>query len=191
MNTRDSLMLALMFSVAVPGALASTPWEAWIERPEPSSAKLVQKIEYTGSSSRADIGQATTRDLRSLAARIGRGDAESVAIAVRLARTTPAGANLEDIHAILGVTAGDDATRFLTALQLEGGGKSCPGVSFLGERFVDDEPARVAELERRKRAIMKVSSKWLMPIRKLCLDELQQTGGTASPVGQTDIHPIG
>ncbi len=176
MNARDLVMLALMFSVAVPSALASTPWERWIERPGPKSAKLVQKIEYSLSSGNADIGEATTRDLRTLAARIGRGDSESVAIAVRLARTTPAGANLEDIHSILGASAGDNATSFLTALKRDGGGKSCPGISFLGETFVDDKAAQAVEIERRKRSIMKVSAKWLIPIRNLCLKELQHDG---------------
>jgi hypothetical protein len=176
MNARDPVMLVLMFSVAVPSALASTPWERWIERPEPTSAKLVQKIEYSVISGNADIGEATTRDLRTLATRVGRGDSESVAIAVRIARTTPAGANLEDIYSILGVAAGDDATRFLTAVKREGSGKSCPGISFLGEKFVDDEAARAAELDRRKRAIMKVTSNWLMPTRDLCLKELQHDG---------------
>lgn len=176
MNTRDSVMLGFMFSVAVPSALASTPWERWIERPEPTNARLVQKIEYSVASSKADVGETTTRDLGTLAARVGRGDSESLAIAVRLAGTTPPGANLEDVYSMLGVTAGDDATRYLTALKREAGGKYCPGILFLSEKFVNDEAAKAAELERRKRAIMKVTAKWLMPIRNLCLKELQHDG---------------
>ena len=36
--------------------------------------------------------------------------------------------------------------------------------------------ANAAELERREHAIMKVSSKWLMPVRNLCLKELKHDG---------------
>lgn len=176
MHERVSIMLALIFSVAARSAIASTPWERWIERPDPTSAKLVQRIEYSISAGNADIGEVTTRDLRILAARVGGGVPESVAIAVRLARTTQVGANLEDIHSMLGVTAGDNATRFLNAIHREGDGRTCPGVSFLVERFVDDEPARAAELARRKRAIMKVTAIWLKPARDLCLKQLQHDG---------------
>lgn len=130
-------------------------------------------IEYSDDGKQADQGEATTRDLRVLAARVGRGDADSVAIAVRLVRTTPAGANLEDLYSMLGGAAGDSAEQFLSAIQREGDGRACPGVAFLGAKFVDNDPARVAELDRRRRAITKVSSGRLIPVRNLCLKELQ------------------
>lgn len=170
------VLWALTLSGVVTSAVAATPWERWIARPTPASAQQVQRIEYSIPGGNADLGEETTRDLRTLAARVGQGDPASLAIAVRLVHTTRPGAHLEDLHAMLGRASGDHAQRFLAALRQEGGDLSCPGVEFMGEAFVDNDAAKVAERERRRRALMKVSSTRLVPVRDRCLKVLQQAG---------------
>ncbi|WMW80314.1 hypothetical protein RF679_16940 [Undibacterium cyanobacteriorum] len=93
-------------------------------------------------------------------------------IAIRLTASTEPGDVLESLYEMLGRAAASRPRHFLQALLQENQGRSCLGVNFLGERFVDDFKAQKAEIARRKSKLRDVKAPHLKDIRDLCLKTL-------------------
>ena len=86
-----------------------------------------------------------------------------------LSQTTSPGEQLEELSELAASYVEPRATVFL---QAQVGQAHCFGVSFLGPTFVDNGPAREAELMGRRKALAAVSDPKLTAIRDICLASL-------------------
>ncbi len=151
-----------------------TDWERWLEKPTSSNAARVGVIEYTGKASEDVLGPRITRDLQVLAKRVHAGDPSSLRLAMRLTETTDPGANLEDLHQMIGAAVASHTEQFLQAVKANPQLRSCPGVGFLGTAFVDQTEKRDQELAARARALKSIAAPSLAAARKKCLAALQE-----------------
>jgi hypothetical protein len=86
-----------------------------------------------------------------------------------LSQTTSPGEQLEELAELAASYIEPRATVFL---QAQAGQGHCFGSSFLGPRFVDNAPAREAELSGRRKALAAVGDPKLTAIRDICLASL-------------------
>ncbi len=162
------LLLSLML-IAFGNANARTAWERWLSDPTKSSADKVTRIEYETDLPEPAAGQRVTRDIEVLSKRVRAGDVAALRMAVRLSGSTESGANLEDIAQILGSAVRPYAPQLLRALKSAPEIRGCPGVGFLGERYVDKPASRRAELAARRAAIESVTDPTLAMEQARCL----------------------
>ncbi len=172
MKLRLATLMFAMISLPCQLAMAMTPWERWIEKPTHKNAVLVREITYSRNAKSADFDPVTTRNLRLLSRRVMNGNFDALQIAVRLSQKTDPGANLEDLYAMLGEAAGRNSQTYLLALSMEAQVDTCPGIGFLGEKFVDNNLAREEEMRKRKRSLLKIHSPALSQIQSVCLREI-------------------
>jgi hypothetical protein len=117
---------------------------------------------------------ATSGDQRSLyfpklADRAAAFDPDALREILALSQTTLPGEQLEELGELAASYVVPRAKAFL---QAQAGQTHCFGVSFLGPRFVDNDPAREAELIARRKALAAVSEPKLTAIRDICLASL-------------------
>jgi len=167
-----SLAFSLTLAVAA-AANASTAWESWLRQPTPANAGRVAAIGYTVALSDAEAGPRTTRDLETLAQRVRSGEEAALRLALRLTVTTAPGANLEDLHEMLGAAVRPHARRLLIALRKTPTVHGCPGVDFLGPEFVDQPERQREETVKRRAALQSVSDPALATVRGKCLATLK------------------
>jgi hypothetical protein len=167
-KTMRLLALSLLCALSLK-AHAVTDWERWLNRPTASSAQKVRAIEYTGSMSENEIGTRITDDLQTLAKRVHAGDPASLQLALRLTETTNPGANLEDLHEMIGATVRSHAVQLLRAMKKVPRLTGCPGAGFLGPKFVDQREKRERELAARIKALEDVAEPSLASEREKCL----------------------
>jgi hypothetical protein len=166
------LTLPLLCALS-PNAHAVTDWERWLTSPTASNAQKVRAIEYSGKTAENEVGPRITRDLRALAKRVRAGDPASLRLALQLTNTTALGANLEDLHEMIGSAVRPHARRVLEGLKNSPEVRSCPGVGFLGTNFVDQPEKRRRELAARTRALEGVAEPSLASQRRECLAALK------------------
>jgi hypothetical protein len=166
------LALPLLCALSL-NAHAVTDWERWLASPTAPNAQKVRAIEYGGKATESEIGPRITRDLRALAKRVRAGEPTSLRLALQLTNTTAPGANLEDLHEMIGSAIQPHARQVLEALKNSPEIRSCPGAGFLGSSFVDQPERRKRELRARARAIESVAEPSLASHRKECLAALK------------------
>lgn len=153
-------------------ANVKTAWEQWLAKPNPTTANKVSTIEY--SSPDHDEDQRTTRELRTLYRHIQNNQTEAIRLALRLTQTTAPGHQLEELHDMLGHASRYRTANYLRALAAEPDISDCPGVDFLGERFVDRPTKRTAEIQARRQILNKIKNPKLIETRNRCLRILEQ-----------------
>ena len=166
------LAMSLLTSLSL-SAHAATDWERWLASPTAPNAQKVRAIEYSGNTTESEAGVRITRDLRALANRVHAGDPASLRLALKLTDTTAPGANLEDLHEMIGSAVKPHARKVLEALKYLPELSSCPGVGFLGTNFVDQPEKRQRELAARTTAIESVTEPSMARQRAQCLATLK------------------
>ena len=104
-----------------------------------------------------------------LAARAATFDLDALNEILALSRTTSPGEQREELAQLAASYVTPRAPVFL---QAQADQEYCFGVSFLGPRFVDNQPAREAELLARRNALASVNDPKLADVRDRCLASL-------------------
>ena len=169
-----SLLFALSLTVAATvNANANTDWERWLKQPTAANAERVGAIEYAAALSETEAGPRITRDLEALAKRVRSGQESALRLAFRLTDTTARGANLEDLHEMLGAAVRPHARKLLLALKSTPKVHGCPGVDFLGPEYVDQPARQREETVKRRAALQSVVEPALASERAKCLAALK------------------
>jgi len=156
-------------------ALAQTRWEAYIARPTPERAALVEVISYSSS---VDPETQTDQDLPVLEVQVISCDSEAVRLAFRLLPKSD-GDVAEQLCIMLGRVIRTKPKLFLESLKAAELDSGLLGglVGNFGQEYVDREEADAYEARARIKALLTVKDSSLKSIRDGCVRLLRNVAG--------------